>query len=254
MKLPMGRFGSLRPARERRIAFATAVKRLVLPDNALAQPLLHLRQLLHLAFEHLRNRNAGPLGDDLRDVFLVDLFLQQAAAGLAPCQPGCFGRRDSRRPASVVSCVQLAAPPAGISPYCSSAARCRSPLRVAFLHVEAQLLQLLFERGDLADRAAFLLPARTQAGSLLLHFGQLALHGLQPLLRVRIVLALQRRLLDLERRGPALQVVDLHRHAADLDRQRRRGFVDQVNGLVRQEAVARCSGARAPPRPRSPSP
>ena len=53
MKLPMGRLGSLRPARERRIALATSRQRLVLADHALAQPLFHLDQLLHLAFEHL---------------------------------------------------------------------------------------------------------------------------------------------------------------------------------------------------------
>ncbi len=39
----------------------------------------HRHQLLHLAFEHSRNRNAGPLGDDFRDVLFVDFFLQHHA-------------------------------------------------------------------------------------------------------------------------------------------------------------------------------
>ena len=53
-------------------------KRLILADDPLAQTAFHLRQLLDLAFEHLRDRNAGPLGDDASDVLLVDLLLQQA--------------------------------------------------------------------------------------------------------------------------------------------------------------------------------
>jgi hypothetical protein len=42
---PIGRLGSLRPARARRTASATR-DRLVLPDHALVQPLLHPQQLL----------------------------------------------------------------------------------------------------------------------------------------------------------------------------------------------------------------
>ena len=55
--------------------------RFVLPDDALVQPRFHVDQLLHFAFEHARDRNAGPLGHDLRDIFFVDLFFQQSRAG-----------------------------------------------------------------------------------------------------------------------------------------------------------------------------
>ena len=37
-------------------------------------------QLLHLAFHQMAHRNAGPLADDLRDVFLVDLLLEHAGS------------------------------------------------------------------------------------------------------------------------------------------------------------------------------
>ena len=47
-----------------------------LSDHALAQALFHRHQLLHLAFEHSRNRNAGPASDDLRDLFFVNFVLQ----------------------------------------------------------------------------------------------------------------------------------------------------------------------------------
>src|ERR671933_485919 len=61
---PIGRFGSCSPVRARR-------DRLVLPDDALVQPLLHVDQLLRLALEQPRHRDAGPAADDVRDVVLV---------------------------------------------------------------------------------------------------------------------------------------------------------------------------------------
>ena len=72
---PIGRFGSCRPVRARRSAFATADDRLVLADDALVQPLLHVDQLLGLALEQAVDRDAGPARDDRCDVVLVDLFL-----------------------------------------------------------------------------------------------------------------------------------------------------------------------------------
>ena len=62
-----------------------ALERCVLADHALPQALFHGDQLLDFAFEHLRDRNAGPLGDDAGDVFFVHFFFQHAlAAGLRP--------------------------------------------------------------------------------------------------------------------------------------------------------------------------
>jgi hypothetical protein len=43
---------------------------------------LHRHQLGNLAFEHARDRHAGPAGDDLSDVFVVNLFFQEALVGL----------------------------------------------------------------------------------------------------------------------------------------------------------------------------
>ena len=54
------------------------LERRILADDALAQALFHRDQLLHFAFEHLGDGNAGPLGDDARDVFFVDFFLEHA--------------------------------------------------------------------------------------------------------------------------------------------------------------------------------
>ena len=50
---------------------------LVLADHAVLQPLRHLHQLLDLAFHHAGDRNAGPLGHDAGDIVFVDLLLEQ---------------------------------------------------------------------------------------------------------------------------------------------------------------------------------
>ena len=60
MNEPMGRFGSCRPARARRTAVESAGHRLVLADDAARDLLLHLEELLALAFEHLVDGHAGP--------------------------------------------------------------------------------------------------------------------------------------------------------------------------------------------------
>ncbi len=60
-----------------------AFERFVLADDALPQTVFHVDELLDFALEHLRNRNAGPLGDDAGDVFLIDFFFQHAMPGLA---------------------------------------------------------------------------------------------------------------------------------------------------------------------------
>ena len=49
--------------------------RLVLADDALVEPLLHVDELLGLALEQLVDRDPGPAGDDGGDVVLVDLLL-----------------------------------------------------------------------------------------------------------------------------------------------------------------------------------
>ena len=102
---------------------------------------------------------------------------------------------------------------------------------------EAQRLDLLLQVADAGDGFALLLPARAQSCGLLAELGDFALYMLQPLFGVGIALALEGLALDFERGGLALQLVDLRRHGADLDGERGRGFVDQVDGLVGQEAV-----------------
>ena len=54
--------------------------RLVLADHPLVEALLHVDQLLDLALHQPRDRDPGPLGDDLGDVLLGHLLGQHRAA------------------------------------------------------------------------------------------------------------------------------------------------------------------------------
>src|SRR5271154_2772430 len=67
---PVGRLGSFRPARERR----------VLPDHALVQLFLHPHQLGRLGLGQLEHGDAGPHRDDVGDLLLAD---RRTFAGLA---------------------------------------------------------------------------------------------------------------------------------------------------------------------------
>ena len=72
MNEPEGRFGSLIPARARRIAFETAVIASLLADDALVQLVLHPDQLLGLGLGQLEDGDAGPHRDDVGDLLLAD--------------------------------------------------------------------------------------------------------------------------------------------------------------------------------------
>ena len=79
-----------------------ALQRCVLADNALAQALFHRDQLFDFAFEHFRDRNSGPLGDDARR-HLLRRLLPSACA----CRPGF---------PSACSAWRVPVPPARIRP------------------------------------------------------------------------------------------------------------------------------------------
>src|SRR5437588_199030 len=66
---------------------------------------------------------------------------------------------------------------------------------------------------------------------------QFLLDLLAPLLRVRIGFLQQRLALNFQLHDAPLDLVNLHGQGIDLHAQARRRLVDQVDGLVRQEAV-----------------
>jgi hypothetical protein len=71
MNEPIGRLGSLRPARARG-CLGDGLDRVVLADDLLVQFVLELEQALRLVLLEALERDAGHLADDLGDDFLVD--------------------------------------------------------------------------------------------------------------------------------------------------------------------------------------
>ena len=148
----------------------------ILADDALAQTGFHLRELLHLAFEHLGDGDTCPLRDDLGDVLLVDLFLEEASRRLrtqvlfyfveAVLLVGQFG--EFALGLGNLAVLQLGG-------------ALQVALAGGLLGLKAELFQVFFERGDLADGATLLLPARAKTGGALLQLGEFALDNLQAL-------------------------------------------------------------------------
>ena len=81
------------------------------------------------------------------------------------------------------------------------------------------------------------LPALLHRAGLLLDVGELLLERLEARLRRVVLLLAQRLALDLELDPAPLELVELDRHRVDLHAQPGRGLVDEVDRLVRQEAL-----------------
>ncbi len=244
---------------------------LILPHHPLPQTILHLHQLLHLALQHLRHRNARPLRHNRRNILLVHLLLQHpprllSSIALTP-SPVIPTGGIAQRARSGGACPELVEgtrfsnlqptkrrilrhrrllrlgqrPQLRLRLRDLAILQLRRPLQIALARLlrllKPQPLQPLLQLRNPPDRPALLLPPRPQPGHRLLHLRQLALHHLQPLPRGRIRLPRQRRPLNLKRRRLPLQIINLHRHTANLDRQRRRRLIHQINRLVWQKTV-----------------
>ena len=196
--------------------------RLVLADDPLVEHVLHAHQLGDLALEQAADRDAGPLGDDLGDVLLVDLLLEHLLVRLQVAPAGRW-----RRPAG-------AADP-GTRPYWISAALARSPSRVK-RSASPRADSRSCCRSPMASDASFsLLPAGVEGGGLLAQVGELLVELGQALPGRLVGLLGQRQPLDLELGHAPVDHVDLGRLRLLLDAQPAGGLVDQVDGLVRQE-------------------
>ena len=81
------------------------------------------------------------------------------------------------------------------------------------------------------------LPARLHRVGALLELGERLLEAREPILRGLRVVLLERLALDLELEDAPLDLVDRGRHRVDFHLELRRGFVDEVDRLVGEEAV-----------------
>src|SRR5213596_1532282 len=83
MNEPVGRFGSLMPARAADLV-RHGGDRLFLADHALVQLVLHVHELLRLGLGELEHRDARPHRDDVGDLLLADFRLLRVGLVLAP--------------------------------------------------------------------------------------------------------------------------------------------------------------------------
>ena len=192
--------------------------RILLADHAGADQLLHLQQLLALAFHHPLDRNSGPAADDAGDVLVGDFLAQHRALGL---RRG-FGEL----------LLQL-----GNAPVLKLAGLGEIAVALRLLELDAGCVELLLDLRLSGDLVLFRLPALGQLRRLLLEVRELFLELAEPVLRRLVRLLLQRLALDLELDDPPVEILDLFGLGLDLHADPARRFVHQVDRLVGQEAV-----------------
>ncbi len=197
MNEPVGRFGSAqaRPAPPHRVGHC-ADRRLLARPRGGAAPASSRVSRSRSRLQHLGHRNAGPLGDDLRDILRVHFLLEIAGLPLHLLQAASSWPRSRSS--------------SGMRPYCSSAAFCRSPRRVARSTSVRNVSSSAFRPGSPEWRSSPPATAPSSPRSSRAARADLLLDRCSTALFGGLVLLLQQRLaLDLELHHPALDFVDL---------------------------------------------
>ena len=188
---------------------------LVLPDHPLVQALLHVDELLDLALEQARDRDARPRRDHRRDVVLVHLLLHHRRLG------GAFALHELL--------LEL-----GKDPVADLGHALEVALALLALGLHPQLVELALDVGHPLERLLLARPARRELVPLGLGLRELSLERLSR----RGALLRHRGELDLELAHAALRLVELDGRGVDLHTQPRRRLVHEIDRLVRQEPVA----------------
>jgi hypothetical protein len=187
------------------------------------QHLVEAQQLLPLALREARDRDPRPCRDDLRYLLGGHHLAQQPVLALFLREPLLL-RLELALELREPSVAQL-----GRSVEVVGA--------LGLLHVAAHLLQFRAQLLDPPDRVPLRLPLGTHRIGLGAQVGELLAQLVEPGNRCRVVLLLERRLLDLQPHDLAGDLVELRRHRVDLGAQPRARLVDEVDRLVREEAV-----------------
>ena len=193
---------------------------LLLADDAPRQRVLHAQELLLLALEHLGDRDAGPLRDDLGDLLVGDAVaheLRGRALGGLRCGDALLEFGD----AAVLQLGHLRK----IAPATRG------------IELELHLLELVLHGGCALQRGLLGLPDLLEVGVFLLEAREGLLERGEPLARRLVLLLLQRDLLDLELDDAPLELVERLGLGVDLHADARGRLVDEVDGLVGQLAV-----------------
>ena len=195
---------------------------LVLTDHALMQLGVEVKELLALALDELRHGDARPALDDLRDLLLRDLVAQKAAL-LGALRHLLLVRE------LLLQLGQLAV--------FQARGRLEVIALLGLLNLRAQRFNALAELLHLANGVFLVFPLRFRRVELLAQLGKLLAQLSQTPLRKLVGLVLERGLLNLHLDDLAAHDVQLGRHGVHLGADHGAGLVDEVNGLVGQEAV-----------------
>ena len=192
-------------------------------DDAVAEAIFHLDQLGALAFLQSRNRDVGPGADDFGDVFFGDLFLEESRSALHLFE--LFLR--------FVEGFFLVGKEAVLN--LAGSAEVAFALRL--FELELELLQLFLDDIGLVDNRLFILPLGLETVGFLIEVSDFLLDLLQPILARVIFFFLKSLALHFELHGLSFELIDFCREAVEFDLETRRGFVDEVDGLVRKKSI-----------------
>ena len=244
MNEPIGRRGSLSPARARRTASETASMASSWPTTRSCR-----RSSMWSSFCRLALHAAGSPGCRSRRATIA--AMSSASTSSLSRRPARLAASRARPPAPRAG----SAAPAGV-PYLSSAARAvvgrrARPARSRAWSASSSDL-VCADGGDgglLAPPSCCFMRAglaRAMSASSCSSAVEARLGGV-------VLLLAQRLALDLELDAPALELVELDGHRVDLHPQPAGGLVDEVDGLVGQEAVGDVAVGERRPRRRAPS-
>ena len=185
------------------------------------QGVIEMQSLILLGFRQLCDRNVGPAGNNLCDLILGDCLVhEREVLPLHLRLLGCelflqLGELAVLKLCGLVQVIGL----------------------LRRLNFVVRVLNLLPDLGELRDTCLLILPLCLGLGKRCLLLGELFLDGLESLLREVVGLLPERRRLDFELHAAAVHLVEFRRQRVELGLNHRAGFIDQVDGLVGQEAV-----------------
>ena len=188
------------------------------------QAVLHLHELLAFSLQQAADGDARPACDDLGDVVGVDLLFE-----------------EHRRLAASLALLRFVLGDLALELWDLAVAELGGSLQVgvAFgaLHLHARRVELLAGLADPGDRLLLGFPLRRHLLLARLELRDLRLDRGTALLGGCVFLLSQRLELDPQLHRAPFDLVDLGRQRVDLDADLRSGLVDQVDRLVRQEAI-----------------
>ena len=196
---------------------------LLLADDALAEALFHGDELFDFALHQLAHGYARPAADDLSDVLLSHFFLYECAPVTGALALLLLGRR-----ASLLQLTDFVLQSSRTLPI---SALCR------LIQLDPLAVELFLGLGDRVELLQLRLPLRFERAGLLLEAGELLFDALQALPGGRVLLLAQALTFDLELHDATTDFVQLGGRAGGFHAQPRGGLVDQVDRLVRQEAI-----------------